>query len=38
MEIGSDFQYFDYGLDLYAPQGTTDENGKPIVIAWYPNA
>lgn len=34
LEIGSDFQYFDYGLDLYAPQVTTDKNKNAIVIAW----
>ena len=34
MEIGGDFHYFDYGLDLYAPQETIDEHGNHIVIAW----
>lgn len=34
MKIAEDFQYLDYGLDLYAPQSTTDKNGRRVVIAW----
>ena len=34
MNIGSDFQFLDYGLDLYAPQSTTDRDGRRVVIAW----
>ena len=33
-KIGSEFQFFDYGLDLYAPQSTTDKDGRRIVVAW----
>lgn len=28
------YSFFDYGLDLYAPQSTTDKDGNRIVIAW----
>lgn len=34
MKIDEDFQYLDYGLDLYAPQSTTDKDGRRVVIAW----
>ena len=34
MKIGSEFQFLDYGLDLYAPQSTTDKDGRRIVVAW----
>ena len=34
MKIGSEFQFLDYGLDLYAPQSTTDKEGRRIVVAW----
>ncbi len=34
MDISENIQMFDYGLDLYAPQSTTDENGSRVVIAW----
>lgn len=34
MKIYENFQYLDYGLDLYAPQSTTDKDGKRVVIAW----
>lgn len=34
MEIPDEYQFFDYGLDLYAPQSTIDENKKRTVIAW----
>lgn len=34
MEIPDDYQYLDYGLDLYAPQTTLDEDGRRILLAW----
>lgn len=34
MKIREDLRYLDHGLDLYAPQSTTDENGNRVVIAW----
>ncbi|MGN0687022.1 MAG: glycoside hydrolase family 32 protein [Oscillospiraceae bacterium] len=34
MKIGSEFRFLDYGLDLYAPQSTTDKDGRRIVVAW----
>lgn len=34
MELSGDYQLFDYGIDLYAPQSTTDEDGNRVVIAW----
>ena len=34
MEIAEDYQFFDYGLDLYAPQSTLDADGNRTVIAW----
>ena len=34
MELSKDYQLFDYGIDLYAPQSTTDEDGNRVVIAW----
>lgn len=34
MELSADYQLFDYGIDLYAPQSTTDKDGNRVVIAW----
>lgn len=34
MKIEGEFQFLDYGLDLYAPQSTTDKDGRRIVVAW----
>lgn len=34
MTLGKEYQFFDYGLDLYAPQSTTDRNGRRVVAAW----
>lgn len=34
LEPSDDYQMFDYGLDLYAPQSTTDENGNRVIISW----
>lgn len=34
MNIPDEYQYFDYGLDLYAAQSTTDEQGRRVIVAW----
>ena len=34
MKLADEYQIFDYGIDLYAPQSTVDANGKRVVIAW----
>lgn len=34
INIHENIQYFDYGLDLYAPQSTTDAEGRRTIIAW----
>lgn len=34
MEISDEYQYMDYGLDLYAPQTTTDAEGRRVLTAW----
>lgn len=34
MDIPDECRYFDYGLDLYAPQSTTDAEGRRVVVAW----
>lgn len=34
MHIPDHYQYLDYGLDLYAPQTTIDEEGRRILAAW----
>ena len=34
MELSDNYQLFDYGIDLYAPQSTTDKDGNRVVIAW----
>ena len=34
MQIPDDYQYLDYGLDLYAPQSTLDEEGRRVLVAW----
>lgn len=34
MEISKRYQLLDYGRDLYAPQTTLDEQGRPVLIAW----
>lgn len=34
LTIPEQYQYLDYGLDLYAPQTTLDEAGRRIMIAW----
>ena len=34
MRIPDEYQFLDYGLDLYAPQSTLDEKGRRTMIAW----
>lgn len=34
LTMPDDYQFLDYGLDLYAPQSTTDAKGRRVVIAW----
>ncbi len=34
MKIPESYNFFDYGLDLYAPQSTLDKEGRRTVIAW----
>ena len=34
MQIPDQYQYLDYGLDLYAPQTTLDKDGRRIMTAW----
>jgi beta-fructofuranosidase len=34
MQLPDTWQYLDYGLDLYAPQSTVDEEGRRVLIAW----
>lgn len=34
MEIPDHYQFVDFGMDLYAPQTTLDENRRRIMIGW----
>lgn len=34
MNIPDEYQFLDYGLDLYAPQSTLDAEGRRIITAW----
>lgn len=34
MKISGEFQYMDYGMDLYAPQTNVDRDGRRVMIAW----
>lgn len=34
IEIPDTYQFVDYGLDLYAPQTTLDEEGRRTMVAW----
>lgn len=34
MKLSETVEYFDRGLDLYAPQSTVDKDGRRIVAAW----
>ncbi len=32
--IEEEYTFFDYGMELYAPQSNVDEEGRRVVIAW----
>lgn len=34
MNITNSYQYFDYGLELYATQSTLDADGRRVLVAW----
>lgn len=34
MELPDEYQLMDYGMDIYAPQSTLDEEGRRILTAW----
>ncbi len=34
MEMPDDYQFLDYGMDLYAAQTTLDEAGRRVMMAW----
>lgn len=34
MKIPDDYQFLDYGMDLYAPQSALDEEGRRVLVAW----
>lgn len=34
MKLADTYQFFDYGLDLYAPQSTLDKDGNRMILAW----
>lgn len=34
MELPGTYQLLDYGQDLYAPQSTTDAEGRRVLVAW----
>ena len=34
MELPDQYQFLDYGLDLYAAQSTVDEEGRRVLVAW----
>ncbi len=34
MTLSKNYQFFDYGMDLYAPQSTTDAQGRRVEVAW----
>ncbi|MCI9558712.1 glycoside hydrolase family 32 protein [Candidatus Ventrimonas sp. KK005] len=34
MNMPDQYQYLDYGFDLYAPQSTMDEEGRRVLVAW----
>lgn len=34
MNFPENWQFLDYGLDLYAPQSTIDAKGRRVIIAW----
>lgn len=34
MKFAQQYQFMDYGLDLYAPQSTADAQGRRVMVAW----
>ena len=34
MEIPDQYQFLDYGMDLYAPQTNLDQEGRRVMMAW----
>lgn len=34
LQVSEDYQFVDYGLDLYAPQTNLDAEGRRVMIAW----
>ena len=34
MELPEEYQFLDYGTDLYGPQSTLDEKGRRVLTAW----
>ena len=34
LTLSGEFQYVDYGMDLYAPQTNLDRDGRRVMIAW----
>lgn len=34
MKITNDYQYFDYGMELYATQSTLDAKGRRVLVSW----
>lgn len=35
LTLPKQYQYVDYGLDLYAPQTNEDKEGRRVMIAWF---
>lgn len=34
MRLPDQYQFLDYGMDLYAPQSTVDAQGRRVLVAW----
>lgn len=34
VQFSENFQFVDYGLDLYAPQSTVDKDGRRVMVGW----
>ncbi len=34
LQMGTNYQFIDYGFDFYAPQSTIDKEGRRIIIGW----
>ncbi len=34
LKIEDEYTFFDYGMELYAPQSNVDEDGRRVIIAW----